>query len=211
MSASTSGEPQGKVALRAHYRALRRALSPEARSRYSALIAEALYADQRVQEAEVIACYDAFDGEADLSALYEALRARLRPPKLVFPVHHRGQSLRFYEARSWRAEGSSYRRPVGPEVALSEIALVLSPGVAFSDQGLRLGFGGGFYDRSFPTLSVASRASSAQGPHSPLRSSGAICFGVAFSLQVTSTLPSDPWDLQVDVIATERGLRYPSP
>ena len=203
MSDSTSGEPQSKAALRAHYRALRRALSTEERARRSALICDALITDERVKRARVVACYDAFDGEVDLAPLYRELRSLPDPPTLVFPVHQRGQPLRFYEARSWRELGSSYRRPVGPERALSELELILSPGVAFSAQGHRLGFGGGFYDRSFPELSVAQR----QRSDSSLRSSGAICFGVAFSLQLTSTLPYDPWDLQVDAIATERGLR----
>lgn len=177
----------------------------------TARVCQELLQDEHIRHARVIACYDAFDGELDLRELYEALRARPQAPTLVFPVHQRGRPLRFFEPTSWRQQGSSYRRPVGPERSVQAIDLALIPGVAFSEAGLRLGFGGGVYDRTFPERSVARRAAIQvgldEGTVSARETSGVICFGVAFSLQLTSTLPCDPWDLQVDAVVTERGCR----
>ena len=213
MSDDTSADPLEKRKLRAALRAKRRAFSADERLNATQQICATLFADERVQSAGVIACYDAFDGEVDLSELYQALRALPTPPTLAFPVHERGEALRFFEPQSWDAREGSYRRPIGPELMRDELELVLVPGVAFSVAGHRLGFGGGFYDRSFPELSVARRQREREGQAPPdLRAretSGAICFGVAFSLQLTSTLPYDPWDIQVDAVVTERGWRVP--
>jgi len=217
LSDVTSADPSEKGELRATLRAQRRALSAGERLNATQQICSTLLADERVQSAGVIACYDAFDGEVDLSELYQALRALPTPPTLAFPVHRRGEALRFFEPLSWDAREGSYRRPIGPELRRDQLELVLIPGVAFSVAGHRLGFGGGFYDRSFPELSIAcrqrerERQRQTQSPPDlrARETSGAICFGVAFSLQLTSTLPCDPWDIQVDAVVTERGWRVP--
>jgi len=223
LSGDTSTEPKPpelegaelkrqKEALRARFRAARRALPLSAhaeRSReLSRLIFEALSSDERLGGVETIACYDAFDGEPDLSALYQALRSRSTPTRLAFPIHSRGEPLKFYEAQTWEERPGSYRRPVGPSVALDELELLLTPGVAFTPSGLRLGFGGGFYDRSFPALSGAARSAELEPA---LKTSGLISFGVAFSLQLTPSLPSAPWDIQVDAVVSERGWCGPHP
>ena len=150
----------------------------------------------------MVACYDAFDGEPNLSPLYTHLTKQAQPPRLVFPVHTQGEPLRFYEAHTWRVVNGSYRRPVGPEVSVSELDVVLTPGVAFTLRGERLGFGGGFYDRTFPELSVVRRAEKS----SLALSSVPLCFGVAFSAQLAPHLPCEPWDLRVDALVSEGGL-----
>ena len=155
----------------------------------------------------MVACYDAFDGEPDLSALYNSLTKQPHPPRLAFPVHTKGEPLRFYEAHMWRVVNGSYRRPVGPEVSLSELDVVLLPGVAFTLRGERLGFGGGYNERTFPELSEARRAEKSP----PALSSVPLCFGVAFSAQLAPHLPCEPWDIQVDELVSEGGLLLSSP
>lgn len=71
--------------------------------------------------------------------------------------------------------------------------ILFLPLLAFDDAGRRLGYGGGFYDR---TLSA-------------LRLTGAIkAFGVAFSGQQVPRVPTDALDQQLDGVITERGVTF---
>ena len=206
MSVNTSDKKE-KEHLRAHFRALRKTIPARLHTELSRQISGRIFNDERVRAAETIACYDAFDGEVDLETLYEELSGVTRAPRLVFPVHTRGLPLTFHEAHSWRSQRGSYRRPIGPQVALSEIDLILAPGVAFTSNGIRLGFGGGYYDRTFPSMSLSARTKEAEtrALKNSLCTSETICFGVAFSLQLTSTLPYESWDIQVDTVVSELG------
>ena len=69
-----------------------------------------------------------------------------------------------------------------------EIALILVPGLAFTEVGLRLGRGAGFYDRFLQQYPAALRV------------------GLAYHEQVVSSLPGDEWDQAVDIILTDEGI-----
>jgi len=68
--------------------------------------------------------------------------------------------------------------------------LVLMPLLGFDDQGTRLGYGGGYYDR---TLSVL--------PKKPL------LVGLAFAAQELPHIPREAHDIPLDMIVTENGMR----
>ena len=70
--------------------------------------------------------------------------------------------------------------------ALGEIDFVLLPGVAFTESGERLGYGGGFYDRLL-----------AQLPHHPPLVVG------AFACQVVQEIPQEVTDQKFDCLVTE--------
>jgi 5-formyltetrahydrofolate cyclo-ligase len=76
-----------------------------------------------------------------------------------------------------------------PEVALSDIDVIVVPGLAFDLSGARLGFGGGYYDR---TLAAATRA---------------LRVGFAFEFQVVPAVPVHAGDEHVDIVVTEAGAR----
>lgn len=63
-------------------------------------------------------------------------------------------------------------------------ALVIVPGVAFTMDGRRLGYGGGYYDRFF-----------AQEPEHPR-------WGLAYEFQIVERLPVEEWDRRVDRVVT---------
>jgi 5-formyltetrahydrofolate cyclo-ligase len=70
--------------------------------------------------------------------------------------------------------------------------LLLVPLLAFDASGHRLGYGGGFYDRTLYAF----------------RSGSAIrAIGVAYAGQETASLPHEPHDIALDGILTEQGLR----
>lgn len=67
--------------------------------------------------------------------------------------------------------------------------LVLVPGLAFSRDGVRLGRGGGFYDRWLGGLTRRP-----------------CLLGVGFACQLADSLPWEPHDVHLDAIVTEKGL-----
>ena len=69
--------------------------------------------------------------------------------------------------------------------------LMLVPLLAFDSRGYRLGYGGGFYDRTIAALSQ-------RGP--------LITIGIAFDGQQVDSVPHDDHDRQLDFIATERRI-----
>lgn len=79
--------------------------------------------------------------------------------------------------------------PAMESVMLPEILIV--PLVAFDLQGGRLGYGGGFYDR---TLAMLRR----NGP--------VLAIGFAFADQQAEGLPQEATDQPLDMIVTERGV-----
>ncbi|HEB58263.1 MAG TPA: 5-formyltetrahydrofolate cyclo-ligase [Gammaproteobacteria bacterium] len=73
--------------------------------------------------------------------------------------------------------------------------LALVPLVAFDAEGHRLGMGGGYYDRSFAYLRHRRHWCR---PH---------LMGAAFALQEVPSLQTRPWDVPLNSVVTEDGLR----
>lgn len=72
------------------------------------------------------------------------------------------------------------------EDALGTVDFILLPGVAFTREGARLGYGGGFYDKLLERM-----------PHRPALVAG------AFALQVVQEIPQDSTDRNVGWLVTE--------
>jgi 5-formyltetrahydrofolate cyclo-ligase len=83
------------------------------------------------------------------------------------------------------------KEPV-PETAAIVPALILVPLLAFDNAGYRLGYGGGYYDRTVATLRVHEIP--------PL------IIGVAYGFQEVSALPAEAHDTKLDGILTELGV-----
>lgn len=73
----------------------------------------------------------------------------------------------------------------GEPIPLAEIDLLVLPGVAFDEQGIRLGYGLGCYDRS---LAAVKRPT---------------LVGLAYDFQVLPSLPRETHDVPVDFVVTE--------
>lgn len=100
-----------------------------------------------------------------------------------------GQPLRFarWEPGMDLVEGPfGARIPAVPDFIDPEILIV--PLVAFTAEGARLGYGGGFYDRTLAGLR-------ARAPR--------LAIGFAFDAQQAETLPLEPTDQPLDMVVTE--------
>jgi 5-formyltetrahydrofolate cyclo-ligase len=70
-----------------------------------------------------------------------------------------------------------------------DIDFVFMPGVAFTMDGKRLGYGGGYYDQLLPRMKKAVPK-----------------VALAFDLQIVDTLPTESHDIIIDGILTESGF-----
>lgn len=106
-----------------------------------------------------------------------------------------GQALRF---REWTPESRMVPGDFGamiPEDGDWLVpALVIVPMLAFDARGYRLGYGGGFYDRTLEALRV-------RGPVTAV--------GFAYADQQVDAVPIEPTDQRLDLIVTERGILRP--
>ncbi|MEO7065984.1 MAG: 5-formyltetrahydrofolate cyclo-ligase [Rhodanobacter sp.] len=75
-----------------------------------------------------------------------------------------------------------------------QLNLVLVPLVGFDRRGHRLGYGGGYYDRSFAFLKQQAR------PATPL------LVGIGYAFQQLETIDAQAWDIPLDFIATDKEL-----
>lgn len=87
--------------------------------------------------------------------------------------------------------GTRAPAPNAPEL-VPDILMV--PMLAFDDAGFRLGYGGGFYDRSLEALRAVKRV---------------VAVGVAFSGQRADAVPRGAFDQPLDWIVTERDAIRP--
>lgn len=81
----------------------------------------------------------------------------------------------------------------GPNAAAATPDVVLVPLLAFDDDGYRLGYGGGFYDRTLAALRAVSP--------------GLLVIGVGLERQRHHPLPRDGHDQALPWVVTERGPR----
>jgi 5-formyltetrahydrofolate cyclo-ligase len=125
--------------------------------------------------------------EIDLRPLLRALHERGN--RLALPVTpRRGEPLTF---REWQPgdvlvpERFGTVRPTG-DILIPDMLLI--PLLAFDSKGGRLGYGGGFYDRTLATLPNRFR------------------LGCAFAAQQVDAVPDGPYDIRLDAVATESGI-----
>ena len=183
-----------KAELRKRLHGLRDALTPEERARYSESITGDILSLAAYREARTFMAYMTFGSEFVTDALIRDALANAKT--LVLPRIDRAQNrLETYAVQD--PEGELAAGPWGireprPErcrpVAISEIDLVLVPGLGFNAGGDRLGYGRGYYDR---LLQYRDRRTT--------------LVAAAYSIQVLDTIPVGEYDVPVDIVVTEAG------
>jgi len=83
----------------------------------------------------------------------------------------------------------------GRIINASTIDLCLMPLVGFNRNGDRLGMGGGYYDRYFELNKFNKKPT--------------ILAGIAYDFQENDTIPSNQWDIPLDIIFTNKEVIIP--
>lgn len=139
----------------------------------------------------VVAGYRPIRTEIDPTPAMEALHAA-GARNCVPVIEGEGLPLKF---REWSPGCQMEAGPFGAEVpAVGEWltpSIVIVPLVAFDKTGHRLGYGGGFYDRTLELLRETA----------PVRA-----IGLAYAAQQGPNLPAEETDHRLDAVATEAGV-----
>lgn len=118
-------------------------------------------------------------------------------PVCVPVILGKGQPLAF---RAWTPDARMVPGDFGALIPESGDWLtpqvLIVPLVAFDGQGGRLGYGGGYYDRTLEALR-------AKGPVTAI--------GFAYAAQHIGQVPLEPTDQRLDLIVTDRGMIDPRP
>ena len=164
-------------------------MSEEERERWSGQIAGRLYELNEWQHAHTIGITISVDEEVSTYEMIE--RAWQEGKRVAAPKCDRlSRTMTFREIRSWDDLEKVYmnlREPIPArtkEISADEIELLIMPGIAFTEKGDRLGYGGGYYDRFLPHYSGHTIA-------------------LAYSAQLVPSIPMDEHDKRVQKIVTE--------
>lgn len=181
-----------KERLRREYLECRLQIPPKEHREKSWAIQERFIRLTPFTRAGCVALYSSFKGEVDTRLIFEE---GLRQGKEIFfpAVNGVADRLVFLAAKS-QQELSPGRfgiltPPWEPErlKPFWQMDVVVVPGVAFDLKGRRLGYGGGYYDR---TLSQ--------------KAAGPCKIALAFEAQLVQELPPHPGEAKVDIIVTEK-------
>lgn len=142
----------------------------------------------------VIALYAPMGEEAPALRLAKALTAEGK----ILCLPHVVDRLGTMEFRAWAPgdvleEGAFGIIQPPRSAALLHPDVIFAPLLAFDSRLMRLGQGGGYYDRIFARYEDALR------------------IGVAWSAQQVEQVPADPWDVPLHRIMTESSVFEPAP
>lgn len=180
---------QAKEELRKRIAGLRRAVPAEARARRASAACARLEEIDAFREAKVIAAYAPLKFELDCQPAVQAARVRgatigltrVVPGTSELTLHVHGADDELHES------GFMVMEPAAdaPRLDLASVDVVLVPGLGFDEQGQRLGFGKGFYDRFLPGLPNAVR------------------IGLAFDFQLLAEVPATDRDAPLDWLVSD--------
>ena len=144
-------------------------------------------------EGAVVGCCWPYQGEFD--ARHVARHLRDRGARIVLPVVvAKGAPMEFREWWPGAPMGRGVLDLPFPEgTAVLQPQALLIPPVGFDDAGYRLGYGGGYFDRTLAALAAAGAT--------PLK------IGVGFEIGRLPTVYPQPHDIPMDAMVTEAGLQ----
>jgi 5-formyltetrahydrofolate cyclo-ligase len=142
----------------------------------------------------ILGVYWPFRAEFDPRPLIEWAVGAGRGVALPVVVDKKGP----LEYRAWRPGDplvdGVWNIPVPARRDIVTPSCVLAPLVGFDPAGYRLGYGGGYFDRTLAVLSPR-----------------ALAIGVGFDVQLLETIHPQPYDVPMDLIVTESGTRRRQP
>ena len=186
----TNNTKDEKNTLRATYRAKREALDPDCRRAWDNTICEVVAASASFRYADVVLGYSPFGFEIDITPLL--LRTLASGRRLALPRTYGKGLMQFHYVGSLNeltpgAYGILEPNENAPLYEDTPATLCLVPGILFDRRGLRIGYGGGYYDRF-------------------LRDHAVNTLGIIYRDFLLPAVPGGRYDRHVAAIATERGI-----
>ncbi|MDK2865989.1 MAG: 5-formyltetrahydrofolate cyclo-ligase [Clostridiales bacterium] len=172
----------------------RNTLDDHARRLHSSNILQHLSKLDFFQSARAVAGFVDFRNEVQMRPILQHLLA-MNIPLMLPRISDDGTQMVFYHVDSLEHLVISRLGIMEPDPAccvpgdLNQLSLVLTPGVAFTRNGFRLGYGGGYYDRFFESIS-----------------NDFLRIGLAFDLQIVADIPCESHDIRLHGYVTENGF-----
>lgn len=176
-----------KTDLRRQFLKEREALSVVQAKQWSSSICEHILKSHRYQSADTILAYMPIGREVDIRIVLEQ---SLKDRKALYLPKVHGKEMRFYQVKDLqRLHPGAYGilEPEENSPLNTQKGLMLVPGVAFTKDGYRIGYGGGFYDRYL------------------CEKQQILAVGVCYEQQLCIQLTLEAFDQPVDELVTECG------
>ncbi|KQX40469.1 hypothetical protein ASD04_07570 [Devosia sp. Root436] len=183
---------EAKAALRIRARAARALLDHSERADAAKAAAQHFFDGITLAASDVVAAYWRIRDELDCQPILVKLMDSNQT--VVLPVVLGPEQP--LDLRIWEQGASLYESGFGT-LAPSELApkaepdIVIMPLLAFDGRGTRLGYGGGYYDRTLAAMTKKPKL-----------------IGLAFAAQELDRIPREPHDVPLDAVVTEAGVRH---
>ncbi|MBN1882029.1 MAG: 5-formyltetrahydrofolate cyclo-ligase [Deltaproteobacteria bacterium] len=187
-------EVNEKDALRKTFIASRQAMPEAERIEKSKAIYRKVIATDPFHESSVIALYSPIRHEVDTECIFHEAR-RLEKTTAYPLVNKAHNTLRFFSVDepdrlipgTYGIKEPDIHRT--PEIAVHELDMIIVPAVLLDEDGFRIGYGGGYYDRLLSDPSVRAYSTA-----------------IVYDFQVVERLPRHDHDVPVDCIVTENRM-----
>ncbi len=181
-----------KAALRVTAHAARAALTADERAEAAEAVSRHFFELIKPDQSAVIAAYWRIRDELDCQPIL--VRLMDNNHTVVLPVVNGPEEP--LELRVWEQGASLYEAGYGTlapadQAPHAEPDIVLMPLLGFDAKGTRLGYGGGYYDRTLSQMSQKPKL-----------------IGLAFAAQELNSIPREAHDVPLDIVITENGVRY---
>lgn len=183
---------EAKAALRTKARANRASILNSLRPDAARTVAEHFFRAVTLKPTDVVAGYWRIKDEMDVQPILVRLMDTFQP--VCLPVVLGDEEP--LELRLWEQGAPLYEAGFGT-LAPSELApkvepdVILMPLLGFDKRGTRLGYGGGYYDRTLERLSKRPRL-----------------IGIAYAAQELEDIPREAHDVPLDTVITEKGAHH---
>ena len=181
-----------KAKIRREMIARRNSISREEIMEKSAVIQKRVLELPIYQESKTIGLYASFNNEVSTSILFD--KALEDGKKVLFPyIRKADRELAFLPVRGLDelelGQFGIMMPPFGEgkDDYIGDIELLVIPGVSYDLKGGRIGYGGGFYDRTLHKLAKLP-----------------FILALAYEFQVLDELPMLPHDIRVNAVVTEQ-------
>ncbi len=146
---------------------------------------------RRLCKARNISIYVSIGTEVQTAALMHALHRRGKAicvPQIVDASNSRMEMVRWHPGIALRPRPFGLREPLPAQRCCSIVDVAILPLLAYDHEGTRLGYGGGYYDRWLARQVLP-----------------VYCIGLSYAFQRVDHVPSEPHDIKLRAICTERG------
>lgn len=190
LDVSDAFRQRAKMLMRRRFASHRKGLPPAgARARSEAIVGRLAEAFAAMEAPRVASFWPMLPRkEVDLRPLHELVANA--GGRVAYPRIDASRTMRFHwvdDPEAMVEADMGYLEPTEAHPLAEALDVVLVPGLAFDLRGFRIGYGGGFYDRTLPEYCPPARA-----------------WGVCYDLQLAADIPNVGHDVAVDRVVTDR-------